>query len=201
MRNGRGKSKRRAFSVEDITNPRMKAQALAQLSERQAADIVRRPAVNVNQRRAQMKMLLRQRGVMLPESNKRLVIELPGFFLPSLDNMIGSKRRLHQAEAKDSALAALIGYEGAMWRFKKQVALKITTVYPAKAARIDVCNAYDKQLIDFLGKHGLLIFPDDDPAHLKSRENAWAWQSMQEDNFCGTRIRIRAVRRIDERGK
>lgn len=106
------------------------------------------------------------RGAQLEVRNEALLIKLPDVKLPSVNRLIGSRKKDAQKEAKHSAQMVLWTYKGQLWRFTEPVYVAFVQVAPIGARLIDVDNLYTKHILDALTKSGVGVIEDDSPKHV-----------------------------------
>lgn len=104
----------------------------------------------------------------LPMRNSTLKIWLPDMKLPSVNMMIGSKRRESQPAAKTQAREAIEAYRGPLWRFTARVDIIVHQFYGPAERTMDADNLYAKHLIDMLTKTGIGVIEDDSMKYVHS---------------------------------
>lgn len=112
------------------------------------------------------------RALALRPSPDPLALWLPGLILPSINQMIGSGKRQHQARAKAQAREAIAGLLAAgarVWSFDRRVVVDFRQQLRDRWAQHDPANLYPKHVLDLLtARHvgGLGIIADDSARHV-----------------------------------
>ena len=163
------------IAIEDLS-PRHQAEARKQMAEPIKRGLCH-PASRNHMLRHRFPDLYKEKQethTPLPVSAEPLRLWFPNLILPSLNMMLGSGKKKHQAAAKSDALAAVLDLSARgkeLWRFEVPVSVLFAQIHLSdETAKKDVANLHVKHLLDlFTAKHknGLGIIADDGPEFVK----------------------------------